>query len=93
MARSFSRSKGFRSQPTLLVKGPSSASHNFAWLCVVPVLGKAFIPSLIYCASYIATVDTTITVFSYDAVWTDNRTHHLPGEYSGCVTCYTIIVV
>ena len=27
---------------------------------------------------YIAAVNTTFNIFSYDAVWTEHRTHHLP---------------
>ncbi len=30
------------------------------------------------CASDIAAVGTTVNFFSYDAVWAENRTHHLP---------------
>ncbi len=57
---------------------PLSGSPNFAWQWVAPVWG---IPPISYyqCrASDIEAVGRTFNVFSYGAVWAEDRTHNLP---------------
>ena len=64
-------------QPTNpLIARTLSGSPNCAWYWVAPIWGQD-IPST-----------HTINVFSYDAVWAEHRTHHLPNaEQISYVLC------